>query len=229
MSFVSLIIVRYKKIFVPFALLAMALHHIPFLFNRNISFYKLLGTGRNGSFDKVPDWQQWAVLIVSKQPGTQLGSFMKYWYKFFDCELYSIQLEAIESHGKWDGKEVFGKLPANSAYTGSVAVLTRATIRLNKLQYFWQHVAPVSAEMKNAEGFRFSIGIGEVPWVKQATFSVWTSKEAMKNFAYRNAKHSEVIKKTRQQDWYSEDMFTRFIITGTQGTLKGVDPLKPNL
>ena len=37
--------------------------------------------------------------------------------------------------------------------------------------------------------------------------------DAVKNFAYKSRAHSDIIKKTKQRNWYSEDMFTRFIIT----------------
>ena len=42
---------------------------------------------------------------------------------------------------------------------------------------------------------------------------IWKNFEAVKNFAYDSKAHSEIIKKTRKRNWYSEDMFTRFIIT----------------
>jgi hypothetical protein len=80
--------------------------------------------------------------------------------------------------------------------------------------------------MATAPGFITSFGIGEIPWIKQATFSIWESKEAMKAFAYGMREHSEVIQKTRRQKWYSEDMFTRFKIIESTGTIKGVSPLK---
>jgi hypothetical protein len=47
----------------------------------------------------------------------------------------------------------------------------------------------------------------------------------MKAFAYGMKEHAEVIRKTRKQRWYSEDMFTRFRIISHRGTLKGKDPL----
>jgi hypothetical protein len=93
-------------------------------------------------------------------------------------------------------------------------VLTRATIRLNKLKYFWQNVAPVANAMSTAEGFITSYGVGEIPWIKQATFSIWENKKAMQNFAYGMKVHAEVIKKTKKQNWYSEEMFTRFRVMG---------------
>ncbi len=221
----------------PFAILSMALFHFPLWFNKRLSFYKLMGSGKNGTFDKSPDWQQWAILTVQAaelaagKPGERpsqrqlLGGFINGWLNFFKCESYQLLMEAIESHGYWDGKRSFGELPAKSDYEGAVAILTRATIRLNKLKYFWENVAPVANEMRVAKGFLFSAGVGEVPWIKQATFSVWQCKEDMKAFAYGMKVHTEVIQKTRKQNWYSEDMFTRFRIVNTSGTLRGVNPL----
>ena len=89
-------------------------------------------------------------------------------------------------------------------------MITRATINADKRSRFWEHVETVSNEMRKAEGFQFSVGIGENPWNKQATFSVWQSKEHMKQFAYKMPNHADVIQKTRKEKWYSEDMFVRF-------------------
>ncbi|MEO5944942.1 MAG: spheroidene monooxygenase, partial [Ferruginibacter sp.] len=63
---VSLTIIRYRKIFVPFAFFAMAIFRLPLWLNKNISFYKLMGSGKNGTFDKTPDLQQWAILTVQQ-------------------------------------------------------------------------------------------------------------------------------------------------------------------
>jgi len=191
-----------------------------------------MGSGRNGTFDKQPDWQQWALLCVLKDGGNIregkpiYGSFIKKWYRFFNCELFTLVLEPVEGHGTWDGKKAFGNLSPKSGYNDSMAVLTRATIRMNKLKHFWQNVAPVAAKMNTAKGFIFSAGIGELPWLKQATFSVWKSREDMMAFAYGMREHTEVIQKTRKQQWYSEDMFTRFRILDHFGTIKGLDPLE---
>ncbi|MFN6374881.1 MAG: hypothetical protein ACK4YD_06925 [Chitinophagia bacterium] len=43
---------------------------------------------------------------------------------------------------------------------------------------------------------------------------MWESAEDMKNFAYKKNAHKEVIKNTRRQGWYSEEMFLRFFILG---------------
>ncbi|MEO5893286.1 MAG: DUF3291 domain-containing protein [Ferruginibacter sp.] len=238
---VTLTIIRYPKRFTYFALLAMALHRFPFWFNKNISFFKLLGCGKNGTFDIHPDWQQWGIFAVSRKPlavtdleadrlTTRLyGAFIGKWLRFFKCETWTVFLEPVEGHGTWDGKQPFGALAKNSDYAGPIATLTRATIRISKLTAFWKNVNGVAVQMSKAEGLMTSIGIGEIPFIKQATFSVWQSREAMKQFAYQMHQHTEVIKKTRKENWYSEDMFVRFKPLKTIGTINGADPLAGKL
>lgn len=195
-----------------------------------------MGSGKNLGFSKLPDLQQWGILTVGgsglRVEGSEgeltrqlPGKFIAGWLRLFGCELWTIILEPIEGHGSWDGKAVFGELPGYSNYEGPVAILTRATIRLNKLSSFWQHVGPVSAALANAPGLICSMGIGEIPWIKQATFSIWESKAAMKAFAYGMQTHRSVIKKTHDQHWYSEEMFVRFKIIDSKGTVRGVNPL----
>jgi hypothetical protein len=226
---IHLTIIRYKTWQVPFAFMAMAIFRLPLWRNKNISFFKLMGSGKNGTFDKTPDLLQWAILTVRKNDATfnhkHFGSFIHQWHSFFGCETFTMQLQATEGHGFWDGQKCFGDLPKTSDYNGSIAVLTRATIRLSRMKNFWQHVDGVASQMAGSKGFITSLGIGEVPWIKQATFSVWQSKDDMKNFAYKLREHAEVVKLTHQEKWYSEDMFTRFKILAFEGTIKGQNPL----
>jgi Domain of unknown function (DUF3291) len=219
----------------------MAVHRFPFWFNKNTSFFKLMGCGKNGTFDKHPDWQQWGIFAVSRQSldttdikhedliTSLYGSLIGRWMRFFQCETWTIFLEPIEGHGSWDGKQPFGPMVKNTPYDGPVAILTRATIRLSKLKVFWQNVDGVAARVDGADGFITSIGIGELPFIKQATFSIWQSREAMKQFAYQMHQHAEVIKKTRKENWYKEDMFVRFKPIKTIGAIRGSDPLEGKL
>ncbi|MBC7650704.1 MAG: spheroidene monooxygenase [Deinococcales bacterium] len=238
----TLTIVRYPKYFGWVGVLSMAVFHVPLFINKKISFYKLLGCGKNGTFDKTPDWLQWATLTVDSAAltddscwATAVNShptnvnFLKKWFKFFNAEVLTIILQPIEGHGTWDGQQPFGKLPKQTEYNGLIAVLTRATIRLNKLKNFWANVDAVASQMAGAKGFITSFGIGEVPLIKQATFSIWDSKTDMKNFAYNLHQHQDVIRKTHKEDWYSEDMFTRFIPIACYGTINGKNPLAEKL
>lgn len=224
---VSLTIIRYPKKYIFFALCAMAIHHLPLLFNKKIRFRKLLGCGKGGGFSKTPDWQQWAILTVRDEamlPGTQqdllkvlYGKFIAGWYRCFQCETHTFLLVPVSGHGSWDGQQPFGPIPHTTNYSGKVAVLTRATIRLNSLSRFWAHVKGASDLLHTANGLLYTVSIGELPFIKQATFSIWNSVEDMKAFAYQT-RHKEVIKKTHEEKWYSEELFVRFRIVAEIST-----------
>jgi hypothetical protein len=159
----------------------------------------------------------WGVLVVpvDQSPDRQsypliTRGFISAWYRLFQCSITHYGLKAIEGHGTWDGKHPFGQLPRQSDYEGKIAVLTRATIRISKLSAFWGHVEKAATNLERQPGYLTSIGVGEVPWIKQATFSIWSSKADMKAYAYRHMQHQDVIRKTKKENWYREEMFVRF-------------------
>src|SRR6476620_733741 len=172
---VALTIVRYPKKYIAFAFLAMAIHRFPLWLNKKCTFWKLLGCGKNGTFDINPDYQQWGLLSVWNQEEDYIlfaqKSFLAKWWKLFIEEKFEIIGEPVESHGKWSGKEPFGK-PKIKGHEGMVGILTRATIRPSRLKNFWKNVPKVAAIMDQSKGFITSIGIGEAPFFMQATFSV---------------------------------------------------------
>jgi heme-degrading monooxygenase HmoA len=207
----------------------MAVHRLPMMLQDGCTFWKLLGSGRNGTFDLQPDWQQWGLLAVwddrDNYERFAERSFVAKWWKLLGAETWTVLCQPMQSHGKWDGKEPFGK-PNNAIDTGPIAVLTRATIKMSRLKNFWSNVDEVANLMAGAPGYITSIGVGEAPVYRQATFSVWENMEQMKAFAYDSKQHAEVIKKTRSEGWYSEELFARFRIVESTGTLYGKDPLK---
>lgn len=225
---VSITIVRYPKRYIPLAFFAMAIHRFPLWINKACTFWKLMGCGKNGTFDINPDYQQWGLFAVWKDEDDfrkfQNSSFIAKWWQKFTTEQWTVLCEPVEAHGKWDGKEPFGK-PKIKGHEGMVGVLTRATIRPSKLKNFWTNVPKVSAIMNSSQGFITSVGIGEAPFIRQATFSVWNSLEDVKKFAYRDKEHADVVKLTRSEDWYSEELFARFRIISSEGTLMGKNPV----
>lgn len=233
-----LTVVRYPTRFIYFAICAMALFRMPLARNKQFLFYKLLGCGKNGSFDIHPDWNQWAIIVfINESPNLDAykenadlfyrkiyGSFIANWWRRFNCETWTISLELMEGHGSWNGQKLSPVNKINTTTASPIAVLTRATIRLHKLRDFWKNVEPVARQMKKAQGLITSLGVGEMPFIRQATFSIWESPEDMKKFAYSMQEHREVIKKTRKENWYSEDMFLRFRPISSLGSLKGLNP-----
>lgn len=233
-----LTLTRYKTSHIFFALNAMGLFR-PFLWlNKQFRFYRLLGCGRNGTFDLHPDWNQYGIFTISDSDQFErslmdenymmwkklyYGKFVASWWKLFGVETWTVVLKPIMAHGQWGGEEVFAGLPAPSPINGPVAVLTRASIRIGKAKEFWRNVPPVEQQMGTAEGLIFSVGIGEMPVLRQSTFSIWKDLNTMKSFAYNMQQHREVIRKTREEKWYSEELFARFVPLQIAGTLNGVN------
>lgn len=219
---VSITLVRYAKPLIPFAFLAIAIHRLPLYLSKNCTFWKLVGCGKNGTFDINPDFQQWGLLAVWKSKNDfddfQQNSFVAKWWNFFCHEQSYILLEPTSSHGKWSGKAPFGN-PKIKQPKGKVAVLTRATVRFSRLKNFWKNVPPIASIMGKTKGFINSVGIGEAPFFMQATFSVWESVDDVVKFAYKDEEHAKVVKLTRDENWYSEELFARFTIIEAKGNL----------
>ena len=73
--------------------------------------------------------------------------------------------------------------------------------------------------MDGHQGLIFSKGIGEWPIFMQATFSFWEKGKHMMDYAYSNKKHADMVKKTRELGWYSEELFSRFHPFEVRGSL----------
>ena len=195
-----------------------------------LRFFKLLGSGASNGFGLWPNLDRYGLMAVWEDAEAAQAFFEHHrlWmgYRQRSTEIWTVQLAPIKSQGLWDGKAPFDYVPDTiSGEETPVAVLTRASIRWRKTPRFWQFVEPTSAALAQAVGVRAAIGLGELPVVRQATFSVWESAQAMQQYAYRDARHREVIQLTRREKWYAEELFARFRVLGSEGTLDGIDPL----
>ncbi len=224
---VSFTIIRYKKRLIFFALMAMAIHRVALNMQKGCSFWKLLGTGENGQMSLKPDWQQWAILATWENredfDSFYHYSFISRWLRALKCEKWTLLCEPIQSHGKWGGKEPFGPAMMKDNQ-GPIVVLTRANVRYSKFRAFWKSVNAVTNQLNQAKGFIMSIGIGEL-YSLPATFSIWNNIEDMKAYAYKSGEHASVIKRARNENWLSEELFARFKPIASFGTIKGKDPL----
>ncbi len=198
----------------------------PFLLKNitGLQFAKMLGSGGGNGFSSSPNWGVYGLLAVWKSEDFAQQFFATHFlfrkYLNQSSEHWTVFLRTVMAHGQWDGKAPF-QITESPNDEQLVAVLTRATIRTQHLWRFWQFVPPVSRSVEHREGLLFSVGIGELPIIQQATFSLWKNSHYMKAYAYKSPHHSEVVKKTRELGWYKEELFARFLPYNEGGSWQG--------
>jgi heme-degrading monooxygenase HmoA len=190
------------------------------------SFYKLMGSGGGNGFSLWPDWgtyvllQNWQTEEAFAQFKENSSFFKTYCSKA--TQLSFLKLKVFKTQGTWNGQEPF-QMSKEKLESKHMAVLTRASIKPSLLHKFWRYVPGVSKKIFDFDGLILAKGVGEIPFMEQATISLWNSQEVMKSFAYKNPKHARVVKKTRQLDWYSEELFARFHVLEMSGNYDQVN------
>ena len=192
---------------------------------KGLLFYKLLGSGKAG-FKPMPDWTVYALLQVWENQEKadrffQASSLMEK-YRRHSGEQWTLYMKNKMARGQWSGKNPFAAQANLSESITSVAVITRATIRYRFLRKFWRSVPASQRPLKDNPGLIFTKGIGEVPFLQMATFSLWKDQAALDDFAYRSREHIKVIGDTRTLGWYREELFSRFQPFRSAGTWTGV-------
>ncbi|OLT11742.1 spheroidene monooxygenase [Actinomadura sp. CNU-125] len=207
-----------------------------------LSFWRLLGTGRGRSMSLGADLRRWALFAVwdgeaALEDFLERSAVAARW-RDEAAEAWHVRLRPVSSHGRWGGRDPFGvpgprrgpstpDVPA--ALDTPLAVLTRASIRPSRLVAFYRAVPKVDRALRDQDGCLASIGVGEWPLARQATFSLWRDEAAIARFAYRGDAHRDVIRQVRARDWYSEELFARFVPYGSRGSWDGRDPLRAHL
>jgi hypothetical protein len=185
-----------------------------------LQFFKFLGTGGGSGFSLTPDFSTYAFLGVWNDRSQYNDCMNEHpvflQYKEKASSQRELVLSPVNSHGKWSGKNPF-KTQENqkSRFEDSnlkAVVITRATLRWNRLLSFWKAVPAASRAINNAQGVSYFKGIGELPFIQQATVSIWESFEAVNTFAYKGKEHATIVKETKQKKWYKEDLFSRFFL-----------------
>ena len=211
---------RVKSIFIPLAIIFMAINKIQLKRLPGVSFIKLLGTGKGESFTpRDADPLRWGMLLTidENQINVLDKSFVvKSWQKICTNE-YRVILKPISSHGFWSGKQPF--LLDKFEWNGKIAAVTRARIVWRKNLIFWRAVPPVTESLHQSPGLLNAIGIGEAPIGLQGTFSVWKDAASLRDFAYKGQAHTEAIRATSANQWYSEELFARFAVIEERGML----------
>jgi len=193
-----------------------------------IGFWKLFGSGSGEGFTPIPNtavygiMAAWPDIETAQAQTAQAGIFQRYRVKA--SENWTVYLAATSARGEWAGSAPF--TVTQDPGQGAVAALTRATIRPSILMKFWNRVPSISAAIGADPNVVFKIGLGEVPWFQQVTFSIWPDTDSMANFARKDGPHAHAIKAVRQGQWFAEELYARFHIVGTRGSWNGADPLQ---
>lgn len=192
-----------------------------------LGFWKLLGSGTGEGFTPLPNTAVYAILATWPDRETaerQLAEapvFRR--YRKHASESWTVFLNPISARGAWSGRAPFEAAPARGA--GPLAALTRASVRLANLPAFWARVPAISRRIGADPAVLFKIGVGEVPWLHQVTFSIWPDEGSMAAFARQGGPHAEAIRAVRAGGWFSEELYARFQVVGDVGAWGGASPL----
>ncbi len=209
---------------VPTAVAHMALDRRTVRSLPGLQFAKLLGTGSGRTFTpRDADPHHWGVLACwadEAGPHRLTSSRVGRSWERIATESALWLMRPLASRGRWAGREPFGR-PTPIRWDGPVAAITRGRVRLRLWRTFWSAVPPVALAAHTHGGLTFALGIGEAPIGLQGTFSTWSDRAALIDFAHRRAPHRRVIEQTAELGWYSEDLFARFALLDAQGRFAG--------
>lgn len=191
-----------------------------------LHFWRLLGTGHGDDTGPGADLHRSALFAVWDDEAA-LDAFVATMQPRWNAavESWHVRLRAVGGHGRWRDVDVLdGMEPARHA-SGPVAIVTRAAVRPGSWRSFRGAGPEVDRELHASDGLLAVLGIGEAPVGRLGTFSLWRDIEAARAFARRQPHHLEVVRRTRAERWYREELFARFEPYASTGSWDGHDPL----
>lgn len=225
MTLATFHVIRYPPAYRGTAASRMYLDRAPLRHTAGLAFWRLLGTARGSSMSLSVDPDRWAMFAVWDDERA-LATFLATsdiaarWQREA-TEACTVRLAYAGGHGSWGGVFPFAGQEPVSLAGAPVAVLTRAAVRLRRLHRFYRAVPEVDSLLARQAGVRRSLGAGEWPLARQATFSIWDDLAAVTEFAWQGQAHRQVIRRTRTEDWYGEELFCRFRVLEVEGLWDG--------
>ncbi len=210
-----------------FAMMGLARPHMTRV--QGLTFWKLCGSGAGEGFTPKPNTRVYGMLCVwpdeqtARQQLQSAAIFKRYRHRA--SEIWTVFMAPVSTWGAWSGVSPF--TVKEPGFHGPLAALTRATLKPSALLRFWRRVPDISRVIGADDNVAFKIGIGEVPFFHQVTFSIWPNTSAMAAFARdKTGPHAQAIQAVRDGNWFREELYARFRILGDEGSWNGDSPLK---
>jgi spheroidene monooxygenase len=187
-----------------------------------LEFFKHMGSGRNGGFSFRPSGTHQALYCVFKDLTSAekfyTSSKLMQWYRAHANEFFSVKLKTYSIKGQWSG--FIPQITTDTPTSGPIVSITRASIKpLNCLE-FWSKEPAAENSLEKTAGCIIAAGIGEAPFFRQATFTIWESQAAMDQYARQGA-HQDAIRESMNGNYFSESMFSRYQPFDAFGSWKG--------
>ena len=196
-------------------------------------FSKVMGSGHGGGFSIRPSPSHQGLICrfsnidsaLKFLKGPQVSAMREH-----ARESWSGLLAVTSSRGAWDQSpwpltDEFSRKYGDTLSGDKkqpLAVLTRASIVPSKTMSFWRYAPSAQAELDQAKGCLLAMGLGEIPLVRQCTFSLWEDKQAMRDYAFQGA-HQTAISASYKHDFFSESLFVHMQVLGMSGQWMGKD------
>ena len=220
-------IFRYPRGSWLWALRQMGSARRPLAATPGLGFHHLLGSGAGLGFSRVPDFSRYALLATwsSEQAADDFFAVSPVIESFRRraSEVWTVKLLARRSRGSWKRQTPFTPTTDDLPPGLPTVVITRASLRLRAMLRFWGRVPAIERDLVAAPGMRLALGVGELPWVRPVTFSVWDDEAALERFANAGSHHA-AARAAHARGWFRENLFARFTAIATQGQIAGHDP-----
>jgi hypothetical protein len=138
---------------------------------------------------------------------------------------WEVRLEPLRVSGAWAGMPGLPPRPLPVADTEPVGILTLGRLRLLRTGAFRRSAGPAEAAALASPALLAGTGLARPPRLV-ATFTLWRSAAAMRDFAYgAGGAHPAAIAADRARPFHRESAFVRFRPYAARGRWGDRDPL----
>ncbi|PZE17444.1 DUF3291 domain-containing protein [Putridiphycobacter roseus] len=194
---------------------------------KGCTFFKVLGSGAGEGFSILPDFGTYGILQVWDNESVANAFFKSAEifkeYLHHSQEHWITYAKNISGRGTWSGVAPFELNDTIDPKNKAMLVITRATVRFRSLLKFWSLVPMSQKSYLGNTGLFYTKGVGEIPIVEMATYSLWQSEADLIKFARDPKGHGKSSKRAQHKDWFKESLFSRFQPYRMEGTWAGLD------